>query len=104
MFNLCINGLNGSVCVRCTEVYIRKTASEQYARYIELFKIIMTSTSHTDNMSNAINVYNEYIQNTAPVSDILLIEMIMSYAKLCILRNKPAITIRYIKINKVVCG
>jgi len=101
MCNLCVNGLYGTVCVRCTEAYVIEMATNQFEQYRKLFKDIMTSKSHTDNMSNVINVYNEYIHNTAPVSDILLIEMIMSYAKLCILRYTPAITV---KINKVVHG
>lgn len=96
MCNLCVDGLNGNVCVRCTEVYVCELGSTNFNRYRELFNVIMTSKSHTNNLNNANKIYIKYIQDNAYMLDILLIEIITSYAKLCVLRN--GITVRYVKI------
>ena len=87
MCNLCVNGLNGNVCVQCTESYVCELASTNFNCYRELFNMIMTFKNHTNNLNNAEKIYVKYIQNNAYMLDILLIEAITSYAKLYVLRS-----------------
>ena len=63
-----------------------------------LFNKIMTSKSHTDNLKHAMDIYIKYIQNNSLILDVLLIEIIISFAKQCTILNKPDITLKYVKI------
>ena len=95
---MCVDGVDGIVCVKCTESHIKKFTTSNIDRYHMLFNKIMTSKSHTDNLKHAMDIYIKYIQNNYLILDVLLIEIIISFAKRCIILNKPDITLKYVKI------
>ena len=100
MCNMCVDGIDGIICVKCTESDVQKFVTSNIDRYHTLFNQIMTSKSNTDNLKHAIDTYIVYIQNNSSILDVMLIEIIISFAKRCTIFNKPYITIKYVKISQ----
>ena len=67
MCNMCVDGIDGIICVKCTESDVQKFVTSNIDRYHTLFNQIMTSKSNTDNLKHAIDTYIVYIQNNSSI-------------------------------------
>jgi hypothetical protein len=94
--NIDCNILDARLCVICDRKFIHSYVCKFHDRYRELFNEIMTSKSHTDNLDNAKNAQIIHCQARISATDVLLSTIIASYAKLCLIRNRPDISIRYV--------